>query len=197
MSEIAELLERLPKTAGSQRAAVAQEIMELVAETILQAAHSTTQANPLVWSRVDPVDVVTLVTERLYLALLSPENEWESPEHLKNYFYKIAKNAAIDCYRQAIAQKRGPTIQSAAGLDQAVDSSPTAEAEQIRIEEAQAVRDALALWTPDDQELIRQRVEWDWSFAQIAAARGESFSTTYRRFHAILTKLGISLGHLE
>ncbi len=197
MSELAELLAMLPKTTGPERAAIVSQIMDLVGESILQATHSATQANPLVWSRVDPADVLAMVTEGLFLALASRENEWVSPEHLQNYVHKIARNAAIDCYRQAVAQKRGPAIQSAAALDQAVDSSPTAEAEQIRLEEAQAVRDALALLTPEDQELMRQRVEWGWTFAQIAAARRESFSTTYRRFHGILTKLGISLSHLE
>lgn len=197
MSDLAELLAMLPKTADSRRPTVVQQIMDLVGESILQAAESVTRANPLVWSRVDPADVAALVTERLQDALLSPENAWESPEHLRNYLYKMARNGAIDCYRQASARKRGPAQKSTTALDQAIDSSPTVESEQIRREEAQAVHEALTLLTAADQELIRLRFESGWTFAQIAALRGESFSTTYRRFHAILAKLGISLSHLD
>jgi RNA polymerase sigma factor (sigma-70 family) len=179
-----------------QRRAAALRLLDALAGDILQASETAIYTNAVLWSRVDSSEVIAVLTERIRIALMDETRAWDSALHLRNYLQKAAKNAAIDCFRRASAQKRKPKHQPQTALHQVEDPRPAPDVTGIRRGEARAVKDALLKLSPAERKLIRLRFDEGRSFAQIAALRGEPFSTTYRRFHEILAKLGISLRHL-
>lgn len=104
----------------------------------------------------------------------------------KTFFYRYAKNKAVDLLRR---MRRGKIRETAVVHGDGGVSRTTPEADFLRDETAQELKDALATLAKEDQTLLLMKDVEGFSFEEISAITGKKTGTLKSRLHRLRLKL--------